>query len=1136
MPVAALASLRISGRLLTKALRPAADRPSTSFPRSDPRLFLLRFPQLGKRTLRPAFASTTTGTPFGRRLFSTVHSSQPTNPFSSESYVSPAPKLHDPNATKDGRNRNRNRNRNQNPWDRFLVLDPRSPNPHQRLQQQSSLAHRDTTVVPKSGIFPMKFFFQFVTTPTADTPGTSILLHFDHKKYLFGNVSEGTQRACVERGARLGHLTEIFLTGKTSWAGNGGMIGMVLTLADSFANSAAAAVEREKEKKEKAEKLEKERAEKGAGKKKKGGGEVKAVSGFAGQRKAGGYAAAESAEQRGIMTLHGGRNLAHTLATGRRFIFRKGMPLYIHEFAEEGQGEGKPLDEPTWSDLNVKVWAMSVPAGGAGSSAPKSPRKRSLEEFEERAEGSTEAMPVRESQVPDQHAKDQLVRQAVVSEMFNSEWRMDSLMEVPLAEVAMPAVMFTRCPETNKLEQYTGPKPGEDEPLPDIKVLVRKPWPGALVQDLPPTSPSHDALSYIIRNHDIRGKFDPQKATAVGVPKGRDYSRLANGESVQSTDGKTVTPDMVLGPPREGRGVAIIELPTVDYVENLVNRPEWNASEPTKGMAAFIWILGPGVSSHPLLQEFVSKWPECQHIVSSPDHCHNSIAFDSAASATIRLSKLDNDRFQTPKHSNVEIPQRGLVKVPVEPPSGESPFIPAERGLLIDVEPKFMINKNEVEPPLNTARVVEKLHRSVARRAANVRQEMKQPEFQKELENLRESLPGGDVEIVALGTGSSLPSKYRNVSATLVRVPGYGNYLLDCGEGTLGQLKRVFNPDELRDILRDLRMIWISHLHADHHLGTVSVIKAWYDEVHDGIPLPHDPEKDLATVLKEQRLFVVSDKHMINWLSEYSSVEDFGHSRVTPLSAASYKNTWGELGTSFHYTHNPADTTDPTDQSSGQKKTITAFTPPHPTLTPLLQSATGLSDLLTVNVSHCQGSKAVSLVFPDDFKISYSGDCRPSHDFAHIGRDSTVLLHEATFEDGMRVDAIAKKHSTTTEALQIGREMGAKNVMLTHFSQRYQKLPRLGAFGRGEKKAEEGEDGEGTTEKPMPVAVAFDYMRVKVKDIACSQAYTPALMKLFEMEEDGDGAGSDGESSGSGSGSAKWREKRDAGRRRSGSG
>lgn len=47
-----------------------------------------------------------------------------------------------------------------------------------------------------------------------------------------------------------------------------------------------------------------------------------------------------------------------------------------------------------------------------------------------------------------------------------------------------------------------------------------------------------------------------------------------------------------------------------------------------------------------------------------------------------------------------------------------------------------------------------------------------------------------EMEIVLLGTGSSQPSKYRNVSSIFINLFSKGSLLLDCGEGTLGQLKR----------------------------------------------------------------------------------------------------------------------------------------------------------------------------------------------------------------------------------------------------------------------------------------------------------------------------------------------------------
>merc|ERR1711939_114046 len=45
----------------------------------------------------------------------------------------------------------------------------------------------------------MKSWVQILSTPTADTPGTTLLLHFDNKRYLIGDVAEGTQRAAIQR-------------------------------------------------------------------------------------------------------------------------------------------------------------------------------------------------------------------------------------------------------------------------------------------------------------------------------------------------------------------------------------------------------------------------------------------------------------------------------------------------------------------------------------------------------------------------------------------------------------------------------------------------------------------------------------------------------------------------------------------------------------------------------------------------------------------------------------------------------------------------------------------------------------------------------------------------------------------------
>lgn len=677
-----------------------------------------------------------------------------------------------------------------------------------------------------------------------DTPGTALVLHYDQKRYLVGNVHEGACRATVELGAKMSKLSEVFMTGKTDWKTTGGLIGMILTMADSIKASAS---ERTKTAK---------------------GGEVLDPT----------------------LTIHGGLNITHTLATARRFTFRQGMPLKIKEYPAKERNDWKP----DWEDTNIKVWAMSIaPYSGKNISKSMSPRKRSFNDFiteEASARGNASAAETNLNYSDG----DQKVRENVVIEMFSSKWRVDNLDEVLLSDVQLPAQILVREKDTNALRRYSGPLPDGTEKTPNIKVLVRRPWPGALLVNLPSTKPSHNAISYVIRSQQQRGKFLPQKAKELKVPSGPLWAQLAQGFNVTSEDGQTVKPEMVLEPPRHGGGVVVADLPSQDYVHGLVNRPEWRAEEIMAGIEAVIWILGSGISRNEELQKFINENKHLKHVISSPDHCPNYIAFGASASSTIRFNQIDPIRHRVPLYDNEILPQYSQESI--KNVAGFD-FTQAERGLKIQLMPTVSLLTDKVVPPLDTAAVIQKMSPDVLRLAEVARKEI---EGLLDTDRTDQNLPSADAEIICLGTGSALPSKYRNVSATLLRVPGSGSYLFDCGENTLGQLRRIFSSAELSEILRDIKIIWISHLHADHHLGITSVIKAWYEEVfgkdyQPGV-LKGSSAQELthkAKIMKnEKRLFVVSQSAMLDWLREYSSVEDFGYDRLIPVAStgANYSN------------------------------------------------------------------------------------------------------------------------------------------------------------------------------------------------------------------------------------------------------
>lgn len=375
-------------------------------------------------------------------------------------------------------------------------------------------------------------------------------------------------------------------------------------------------------------------------------------------------------------------------------------------------------------------------------------------------------------------------------------------------------------------------------------------------------------------------------------------------------------------------GVAVIDLPDRDYVESLISRAEWNSEGIMNGVGAVIWLLGTGVAQDARLQTFMNDHPQWKHIISSPDSCPNYLAMSSSASAAIRLSQVTKHIFPLPVHDNNVPPQQSgeLSQIPsvFEGSKNEdvvSPqAIPAQRGLMCQLEPSFEIQETAIVPFLNTASLIECMPNKVLSLARTAREEVA-TDLTGRADN--QELPSGEAEIVTLGTGSALPSKYRNVSATLLRVPGCGSYLLDCGENTLGQLKRVYGDESVKDVLRDLKLIWISHLHADHHLGTVSVIKAWRDVVHgqsessnEGVPFPTKPKDSSPSsamaeianpvkVLEEgKRLFVTGTGQMMKWLKEYADVEDFGYDMIVALeSVAPWSERQGTHHLKWHQRH-----------------------------------------------------------------------------------------------------------------------------------------------------------------------------------------------------------------------------------------
>lgn len=155
-----------------------------------------------------------------------------------------------------------------------------------------------------------------------------------------------------------------------------------------------------------------------------------------------------------------------------------------------------------------------------------------------------------------------------------------------------------------------------------------------------------------------------------------------------------------------------------------------------------------------------------------------------------------------------------------------------------------------------------------------------------------------------------------------------------------------------------------------------------------------------------------------------------------------------------------------------------------------------MADFTTVSVEHCPNSYALCLKSAaagssssssvQDWKIVFSGDCRPSLELVKVGIDADLLIHEATFECSDQIEAEDRRHCTTLEAIIVGKRMRAKYVLMNHFSGRYPSIPKF-------------EDAAAILlqDTKMGVCAAFDCMSFTMDQLPRLPLFIPAVRLLY---------------------------------------
>jgi ribonuclease Z len=276
------------------------------------------------------------------------------------------------------------------------------------------------------------------------------------------------------------------------------------------------------------------------------------------------------------------------------------------------------------------------------------------------------------------------------------------------------------------------------------------------------------------------------------------------------------------------------------------------------------------------------------------------------------------------------------------------------------------------------------------------------------------------MEFQFLGTSSGTPSKTRNVAALALRLRGSRHWsLVDCGEGTQHQILHTSWS------LHDLRAVFITHLHGDHCYGLPGLLASAGMLNRSALMYVVGPAP-LRTYLQgvmdttELRLPFPIEFIDVESVATVDLLPDFIVSS-TPLS---------HRIPSYAYSFREREVERKLDTAK-----LRAAGVPAGELWGQLQRG----DDVVLADGRVLAAEDVLQPPRKARKLIVGGDNDRPDLLVDEARDAEVLVHEATYtEEILRKVGPGPQHSSARMTASAAARSGVPNLVLTHFSPRYQ--------------------------------------------------------------------------------------------------
>lgn len=275
------------------------------------------------------------------------------------------------------------------------------------------------------------------------------------------------------------------------------------------------------------------------------------------------------------------------------------------------------------------------------------------------------------------------------------------------------------------------------------------------------------------------------------------------------------------------------------------------------------------------------------------------------------------------------------------------------------------------------------------------------------------------MRVTFLGTAAARPTVGRNVSSLVIQREG-DVMMFDCGEGTQRQMMRYGTGFALDDI-------FFSHLHADHFLGVIGLLRTL------GLQAREEP-MDLWTPRGTEALLkqaVELGVERVPFEVRIHGLEAGEAVRRGVYAVVPFRTSHG--GRSLGYAVVEDDRLGRFDAAKARELGI----PEGPLWGKLHKGEAVEVDGRTFRPEDLVGAPRPGR------RVVYTGDTRPCPGTREAARGADLLIHEATFASDEHDRALATGHSTARDAAEIAVEAGVLRLALTHFSPRYADDPRL---------------------------------------------------------------------------------------------